>query len=370
MEQPQSSVLQQITPADQLVNPRQYQLDAKCNNKAILLNIPCPKDNSGRQSDKFQMPMRLSVSWLTIMRSHILILGYQGILDKVSAFYTKNLAQPWQTMFKVFNRCLTTRLTGYDQTKIKQKKNIIQYPRFTKLIIDDIMEKFESIHKRLEEDYHTIKDDTQLVNVYTTREVTVHEMMIPNDLLTDKKKRKGTQVAGETSSPRKSLKIRFKQQNPISTTPIPPSDDRERDEIIEASQLSISLEKTAKVYEEQQNVAVVEETLLEEDVEKIVEGDDDLDGTEFADTVLLSDEDSGDMLEPGSHKENPKKNDDDVEKKDYKKDADDDDHTNHALIRTQVPGSLEIRTQKMHTPIPSPPRSPRINLSSDKAIDQ
>ncbi|GJY31062.1 hypothetical protein Tco_0414557 [Tanacetum coccineum] len=48
--------------------------------------------------------------------------GYQGIVDEVSAFYTKNLAQPWQTMFKVFNRCLTTRTSGHDQTKI----NILQ----------------------------------------------------------------------------------------------------------------------------------------------------------------------------------------------------------------------------------------------------
>ncbi|GJX33568.1 hypothetical protein Tco_0243423 [Tanacetum coccineum] len=35
--------------------------------------------------------------------------SYQGVVDKVSTFYKKNLAQPWQTMFKVFNRCLTTR---------------------------------------------------------------------------------------------------------------------------------------------------------------------------------------------------------------------------------------------------------------------
>ncbi|GJV89033.1 hypothetical protein Tco_1532971 [Tanacetum coccineum] len=91
--------------------------------------------------------------------------GYQGVVDMVSAFYMKNLAQPWQTMFKVFNHCLTTRTSGHDQTKInilqlfhaminrtnvdyvallwwdfmnnvKQKKEAIQYPRFTKLIIE------------------------------------------------------------------------------------------------------------------------------------------------------------------------------------------------------------------------------------------
>ncbi|GJW11568.1 putative ribonuclease H-like domain-containing protein [Tanacetum coccineum] len=94
-------------------------------------------------------------------------------------------------MFKVFNRCLTSRTSGHDQTKInilqifhavinkvyvdyasllwwdfihcvQQKKNVIQYHHFTKLIIADIMAKFESVPKRLEEDYHSIKDDTPL----------------------------------------------------------------------------------------------------------------------------------------------------------------------------------------------------------------
>ncbi|GKA87320.1 hypothetical protein Tco_0809031 [Tanacetum coccineum] len=102
--------------------------------------------------------------------------GYQGVVDKVSAFYTKNLAQPWQTMFKVFNRCLTTRTSGHDQTKINilqlfhavvnqtnvdyaallwwdfvnnvfQKKEAIQYPRFIKLIVADLMKKFPNLSR-------------------------------------------------------------------------------------------------------------------------------------------------------------------------------------------------------------------------------
>ncbi|GJX44690.1 retrovirus-related pol polyprotein from transposon TNT 1-94 [Tanacetum coccineum] len=117
--------------------------------------------------------------------------GYQGVVDKVSAFYTKNLAQPWQTMFKVFNRCLTTRTSGYDQTKINiiqlfhdvvnqtnvdyvallwwdfvnnvfQKKEVIQYPCFIKLIVVDLMKKFPNILKRLKEDYHSTKYDVPL----------------------------------------------------------------------------------------------------------------------------------------------------------------------------------------------------------------
>ncbi|GJY19784.1 hypothetical protein Tco_0392350 [Tanacetum coccineum] len=93
--------------------------------------------------------------------------GYQGVVDKASAFYTKNLAQPWQTMFK--------------------KKEAIQYPRFIKLIIVDLMKKFPNIPQRIDEDYHSIKDDIPLVSVYTTRNVLVRGMLIPNKFLTEDK---------------------------------------------------------------------------------------------------------------------------------------------------------------------------------------
>ncbi|GKA69865.1 hypothetical protein Tco_0775929 [Tanacetum coccineum] len=51
---------------------------------------------------------------LKFIQRFLKIVGYEGIVDKVSDFYTKNLSQPWQTMFKVFNRCLTTRTSGHD----------------------------------------------------------------------------------------------------------------------------------------------------------------------------------------------------------------------------------------------------------------
>ncbi|GJZ20556.1 hypothetical protein Tco_0557146 [Tanacetum coccineum] len=262
--------------------------------------------------------------------------GYQGVVNKVSAFYMKNLAQPWQTMFKVFNRCLTTRTSRHDQIKINilqlfhavinqtnvgyvallwwdfmnnvfQKKEAIQYPRFIKLIIDDLIKKFPDIPQKVDEDYHSIKDDTLLVSMYTTRNVLVRGMLIPDVFLTEEirgtddfkeyemvfvgvhgKKRK--QTAGESSSPHKSLRITIRQKQVV---------EREKDN-----------------------------------------------------------DDYEDRLEPESHKENPEYvNDDDDEKKvDEEKDVD--------------TGSLETRTKEMQTPIPTPPRSPRINLSSDKNITQ
>ncbi|GKB25401.1 hypothetical protein Tco_0864802 [Tanacetum coccineum] len=73
-----------------------------------------------------------------------------------------------------------------------------------------------------------------------------------------------------------------------------------------------------------------------------------------------------------SHKENLETIDDDDDEEDKKDDNkdddgdDNDDHDDHALISTQRLGSSKNRNEKMQTPILSPHRSPRKDLSSDK----
>ncbi|GKC65544.1 uncharacterized mitochondrial protein-like protein [Tanacetum coccineum] len=369
-----------------------YQTTGRCNNYAVLPSIPCPKECK--------------------------IVG-QLLVDHALSYA---LTATTDTMFKVFNCYLTLRTFSYDQTKInilqvfhvvvnkvhvdyanlwwwdfihcvQQKKNVIQYPCFTKLIIDDVMEKFKSIPKRLEEEFHLIKDDTPLVSIYTTRNMTINGMLILDDLITDdicdtqeykdyvedfvrvdvpmiqpkpvesnqgtnrtpratrtlhlvddivqKKKRK--HAAGETSLPKPSLKIHVRQQKPISTTIPPPSDDKKRDDIAEATLPSLALHKIVKIVKEQENMVVVKEKILEEDVEKIIEGEDEESyASEFADLVFLDEEDTRNRLEPGSHKENPEiVDDDDVDdKNDEKKDDDDenDDHNDHTLVENKVTG--------------------------------
>ncbi|GKB95609.1 hypothetical protein Tco_0981746 [Tanacetum coccineum] len=299
------------------------------------------------------------------------IVRYQGVVDKVSAFYKKFLAQPWQTMFKDFLNC------------VFQKKDVIQYPRFTKLIIADLMKKFNSIPLRLEEDYHFIKGDILLVSVYTTENVTVQGMLIPNDFITDdiryteeykeymkvfvRKKRK--QVSRETSSPRKSLKVTIKQKKPSTTPLLHPRDDRERDEMAEATLLSLTLHKTTLATEAKENIAKVQEKLDEEEIEKMVEGEDDeeLYASEFTDSMLNDDFDI--RIEPGSHKEHPKNvvDDDDETGKEKKYDMKNDEKANDDENKDET-SSMEIRKEKMQTRIPSPTRSPRKNLFSDKNI--
>ncbi|GJZ09660.1 hypothetical protein Tco_0543943 [Tanacetum coccineum] len=68
---------------------------------------------------------------------------------------------------------------------VLQKKDVIQYPHFTKLINVDLMKNFDSIPPRLEEDYHSIKDDILLVSVYTMGNVIVRGMLILDEFITD-----------------------------------------------------------------------------------------------------------------------------------------------------------------------------------------
>ncbi|GJX79465.1 copia protein [Tanacetum coccineum] len=248
-----------------------------------------------------------------------------------------------------------------------------------RLIIDDLMKKFQNIPQIVDEDYHSIKDDTSLVSVYTIGNVLILKMLILDDFLTgeicatnDFKKyemmfvgvdvlinqsqlvvstqgthrstlrdhrtpivsttsprgKKRRQSAEETSSPRKSQKITIRKKKQSSTLIPTLSDDRERDEVAEATILSLALHKTALAAEAQQNIAKNDVEIKKEkkDEEVVMEKDDD--------------------------------DDDDVKTMDegFKKKINVDFET----------GSMEFRKEKMQTLIPSPIRSPRKVSSSDK----
>nr|GEY09173.1 hypothetical protein [Tanacetum cinerariifolium] len=349
--------------------------------------------------DTFKLPVEtpdhlfVVLATIEIIESFMHKVCYQGVVDKVSAFFTKNLAQPWQTMFKVFNPYLTTRTSGHDQTKINilqlfhavinrtnvdyvgllwwefmnnvfQKKDVIQYPRFTKLIIANLMKKYLSISSRLEEDYHSINDDILLEICATDdyKETTPRAHKTPTLTVASPQGKKRKQSARDTSLPRKSHKItiRKKKQN---TTPIPPpGGNREGDEMAKATLLIFTLYKTALAAEAQENIAKVQEKLDEDEIEKMVEGEEDEESyaSDFADSMLNDDvDDSGTRIEPGSHKENPKVVDDDDDDKNDKKGEND-----------KKRDDVQKANDAMQTPIPTPTRSPRNDLSSNKKISE
>ncbi|GJW21616.1 hypothetical protein Tco_0032238 [Tanacetum coccineum] len=301
--------------------------------------------------------------------------GYQGVVDKVSAFYMKNLAQPWKTMFKVFNRCLTTRTSGHDQTKI----NILQ---LFHAVINRTNVDYATL-LWIEEDYHSIKDDIPLVSVYTTRDVHVRGMLIPDAFLT-----KDIRATAD-----------FKESTPrahrTSTLTASPQ-GKKRKQIAGESSSPRKAHKTALAAEAQENIAKVQEKLDEEDIDKMFNDDDDEESyaSEFVDSVLNDDvDDSGTRLEPGSHKENPENvDDDDIEMEKEKKDdveiekekkdeeiekekIDDHVETTDEVVKEKeiiddVTGSMEIRKEQKQTPIPLPTRSPRNVSYSDKTVSE
>ncbi|GJY65227.1 hypothetical protein Tco_0467465 [Tanacetum coccineum] len=123
------------------------------------------------------------------------------------------------------------------------------------------------------------------------------------------------------------------------------------------------MHKTAIVAEAQENVAKVQETILEEDINKMVEGEEDEESyaSEFADSVFQDDnDDSGNRLDPESHKENSKVVDDDVDDNVDKEKKND--------VRGKVSDSLETRNEQTQTLIPSPSRSPKTDLSFNKTL--
>ncbi|GJV91769.1 hypothetical protein Tco_1539582 [Tanacetum coccineum] len=323
---------QQIIHAAQLI-PK-FQSIRRCNNYAVLQSIPC--------SPEF---VYLQQFWKTVSKVPDIKDTIRYKLDAQEITYTINMFRdtlklPVETPDNPFIAPVTIRtIESFMQTIGYQgivDKDVIQYHRFTKLIIVDLIKKYPSIPHRLDEDYHSIKDDIPLVSVYSIGNVLFRGMLIPDAFLTDEiratadyteykmvfvkvvipmkqpqlvvsiqgkhrttpkahrtptltitspqgKKRK--QSIGETSSPRKSLKVTIRQKKQ-STTPIPPpSDDRERDDIAEATLLNLTLHKTSVATEAQENVAKVQEKLAEEEIEMMIEGDEDEESyaSEFAD---------------------------------------------------------------------------------------
>ncbi|GJR68132.1 hypothetical protein Tco_0014197 [Tanacetum coccineum] len=353
---------QQIILADQLV-PK-FQSIRRCNNYDVLQNIPYSLECKIVGQLLLDHPLSYA---LTTTADVPVIVGYQGVVDK--------------------------------------KKDVIQYPHFTKFIIVDLIKKFDSIPQRLEEEYHSIKDDILLVSVYFTGNMIIQGMLILDAFITDeicttkeykeyeqvfvgvdvpmiqpqlvvstqgtyrntpralrsptlttdialKKKRK--QVAGETSSPRKSLKVTIRQKIARTTLISPLCDDQESNDMAEATLLSLTLHKTTLAVEARENIAKVQEKLEEEAIEKMdeCEGDEESYASDFATSMFQDDDDDYDNR---------------IElKKDDKKDAE---KANDDKKKDET-GSKETRKEKMQTPIPSPTRSPRKTLSLNKTLSQ
>ncbi|GJZ76731.1 integrase, catalytic region, zinc finger, CCHC-type containing protein [Tanacetum coccineum] len=146
------------------------------------------------------------------------VLGFTMELKTVSNFKIPGLLQPWQTLCKIFSKCLTTHVTGWDQPPLQIMQilycfvnNIhvdyaelmwegiyyllhhpatsIPYPRFTKIIISHYMTIFPEISRRARDAYHNLQDDDIMKNIFNSgRNKNKVGMRIPPWMITEEMK--------------------------------------------------------------------------------------------------------------------------------------------------------------------------------------
>ncbi|GJW04482.1 hypothetical protein Tco_1563338 [Tanacetum coccineum] len=145
-------------------------------------------------------------------------LGFTMELKTSSSFKTTGLLQPWQTLCKIFSKCLTTRVTGWDQPPLQimqmmycfvnnihvdyaellwegiyyslhHPTSSIPYPRFTKIIISHYMTSFPEISRRARDMYHNLQDDDIMKNIFNSgRHKDKVGMQIPDWMITKEMK--------------------------------------------------------------------------------------------------------------------------------------------------------------------------------------
>nr|GEW42112.1 hypothetical protein [Tanacetum cinerariifolium] len=199
----------------------------------------------------------------------------------------------------------------------------MQYPRFIKLILADLIKKFLYIHQRIKEDYHSIKYDIPLVSVYTTGDVYVRGILIPDAFINEEIRT--TNDFKEYEMVFMTVDVPMNQpQAIVSTQGMHRSTPRAyMKPTLTASPQGKKRKRSAgesnSPRQSHKNNHQKEETKYNSNstshrIEKMVEGEKDEESyaSEFADSVLNDDvDDSGTRIEPGSHKDKPEYVDDD-----------------------------------------------------------
>ncbi|GKB48320.1 hypothetical protein Tco_0899073 [Tanacetum coccineum] len=125
------------------------------------------------------------------------VLRFTMELKTVSNFKIPGLLQPWKTLCKIFSKCLTIRVIGWDQPPLQIMQMLycfvnnihvdyaelmwegmyyslyhpatsIPYPRFTKIIISHYITIFPDISRRDRDAYHNLQDDDIMKNIFNS----------------------------------------------------------------------------------------------------------------------------------------------------------------------------------------------------------
>ncbi|GKA98448.1 hypothetical protein Tco_0826385 [Tanacetum coccineum] len=248
-----------------------------------------------------------SLSFSKMVPFYKQVLGFTMELKTPSSFKTTGLLQPWQTLCKIFSKCLTARVTRCDQhpLQIMQMlhffiKNIhvdyaellweglyyslhhptssIPYPKFTKIIVSHYMTIFSDISRRARDMYHNLQDDDIMKNIFNSgRHKNKVGMQIPAWMITDEMKQTEHYRIYAEVAPRRSIVIRLRIPERRSTrltppTPMPTIDKADEMILLDTLQVSLAEHKSREEQEARKNVALVDEQLASEEIEKMVDG--------------------------------------------------------------------------------------------------
>ncbi|GJV14455.1 hypothetical protein Tco_1359778 [Tanacetum coccineum] len=187
-------------------------------------------------------------------------LGFTMELKTSSSFKTTGLLQPWQTLCKIFSKCLTTRVIGWDQPPLQ----IMQM--YHNLKDDDIMKNIFNSGRYKDKVGMKIPDWMILEEMKNTEHYRMYAEVFGLDVpLTQSQPTESTQGMHRTpSAPRRSTRL---------TPPAPVPTVDKADEMILQDTLQISLaEHKSREEQEAKNVELVKEHLASVEIEKMVEG--------------------------------------------------------------------------------------------------
>ncbi|GJX34909.1 hypothetical protein Tco_0246466, partial [Tanacetum coccineum] len=188
-------------------NKRYDLMDA--NKKVDLEHVQCPPKSKiltniiKHHPLRFRIAASSSVPWIYMAQFwHTLKEDgskYQlsiGIYNGVN-FKTTGLLQPWQTLCKLFSKCLTTCVNGWDQPPLQimqmlycfvnnihvdyaellweglyyslhHPTSLIPYPRLTKIIVNHYMTIFPDISRCALDMYQNLLDDDIMKNIFNS----------------------------------------------------------------------------------------------------------------------------------------------------------------------------------------------------------
>ncbi|GKD35734.1 hypothetical protein Tco_1251243 [Tanacetum coccineum] len=195
---------------------------------------------------------------------------------------------PWQTLCKILSKCLTTRVTGWDQPPLQIMQMLycfvndihvdyaellweglyyslhhptssIPYPRFTKIIVSHYMTIFPDISRRARDMYHNLQDDDIMKNIFNSgRHKNKVGVQIPAWMITDEMNQtehyrmtasaprspNPDKEVAESSAPRRSTVIHLRlpeRRSTCLTPPAPVTTVDKADEMILQDTLQVSL---------------------------------------------------------------------------------------------------------------------------------